>query len=55
MKIWKRWIFGKLTVDDLVEYFHSIGISLDLSFGKKQYSKYYARNSRLYKIKEIDK
>lgn len=25
MKAWKNWLMGKLTIADLVEYFHSIG------------------------------
>lgn len=51
MKFIKRWILGKLTVDELVEYFYSMGIGLDLTFQKKQQSRYYAKNSRIYKIK----
>lgn len=49
MKIWKNWLMGKLTVSDLVEYFHSIGIGFDLTFKKKQHPRYYVKNNRLYK------
>lgn len=49
MKTWKNWLMGKLTVNDLVEYFYSIGIELDLTFQKKRAPIYCARNSRLYK------
>jgi len=51
MKTLRRWLMGKLTIDDLVEYFHSIGVSFDLKFEKKQSPVYFAKDSRLYKIK----
>ena len=49
MKRLRKWLMGKLTVNDLVEYFHSIGLGFDLKFNKKQQSVYWAHNSRLYK------
>ena len=49
MKRLRKWLMGKLTVNDLVEYFHSIGLGFDLTFKKKQQPVYYAKNSRLYK------
>ena len=48
----KRWVMGTLTVDDLVIYFHEIGIGLDFTFQKKRQIKYYAKNSKLYKVKK---
>ena len=51
MNIIRRWILGKLTVNELVEYFHSIGIEIDMTFKRKQQPRYYAKNSKLYKIK----
>lgn len=50
MKCLRRYLMRKLTIDDLVEYFHSIGVGFDLTFKKKQQPKYYAKNSRIYKI-----
>ena len=46
----KKWVKGTLTVNDLVEYFYSIKIGIDMSFKKKQQPKYYAKNSRIYKV-----
>ncbi len=51
MKWLRRYILLKLTIDELVEYFNSIGVNLDFTFGRKQKPKYYAKNSRLYKRK----
>ena len=51
MKTWKNWLMGKLTVNDLCEYFHSIGIRLDLTFQKKRPPVYFAKDSRLFKTK----
>ena len=47
----KKWVLGTLTINDLVEYFHSMGIGIDIKFNKKQQPRYYAKNSRLYKTK----
>ena len=47
----KKYILGTLTVSDLVKYFHSIGVGFNFTFEKKQQPRYYAKNSRLYKIK----
>jgi len=51
MKTLRRWLMEKLTVNDLVEYFHSIGLGIDIKFNKKELPRYYAKNSRMYKIK----
>ena len=48
----KQYLFGKLTVTDLVEYFGSMGIRLGISFGKKRRPDYYAKNSRIYRNKK---
>ena len=46
----KRWVLGTLTVDELVEYFHEMGITLDFGLKKKRHPRYYAKNSRLYRV-----
>ena len=51
MKCLRRYLMGKLTVDDLVEYFHSMGVGFNFTFEKKQLPVYFAKDSRLYKIK----
>ena len=48
MRVLKNWFLSKLTIDDIVTYFHKLGITIDLKLEKKQ-SYYYAENSRLYK------
>ena len=45
----KKYILGTLTVNDLVKYFHSMGVGFYFTFEKKQQPKYYAKNSRMYK------
>ena len=50
MNIIRKWVLGKMTVDELVTYFAEIGISLDITFGRKKKLRYYAKNSRLYRI-----
>ena len=53
----RRWLIGKLTVVDLVEYFNSMDIMIYLRYMKKdtdkeikkQHPVYYAKNSRMYK------
>ncbi len=48
----KQYFFGKLTVNDLVEYFGSMGIKLDISLVGKRRPTYYAKNSRIYRNKK---
>jgi len=49
MNIIRKWILDKMTVDELVEYFAEIGIILDFSFGQRPESRWYAKNSRIYR------
>lgn len=44
----RRWLFDRMDVGDLFEYFYFKGITLDLKL-EKRHTIYYARNSRLYK------
>ncbi len=48
----KQYFFGKLTVNDLVEYFDSMGVQLGMSFEKKKLPTHYAKNSRIYRNKK---
>ena len=52
MNIVKRWILGTLTTDDMLQYFYEIGIGIDLTFERKRKPRYYAKNSRLYRVKK---
>ena len=49
MNCLKRWILGKLTVNELFEYFHSMGVEIDFSFEKKREAVYYAHKGMLFK------
>ena len=57
MNIIKKYLMRKLTVNDLVEYFYSMGMGIDIKLNKKELPRYYAKNSRLYKrtFKESNK
>ena len=48
----KRWVMGTLTVDDLVIYFHEIGISFDFKLNKKKLPEYYMNDSRIYRLRK---
>ncbi len=48
----KQYLFGKLTVIDLVEYFDSMGVKLGISLVGKKRPTYYAKNSRIYRNKK---
>lgn len=50
MNILRKWVLGKMTVDELVTYFAEIDISLDFTFEKKRQPRYYAHNGKLYRI-----
>ncbi len=47
----KKWFIGKITTDEMIEYFHDKGMSIHMTFNKKQLPLYYAKNSRLYKLR----
>ena len=47
----KRKILGTLTVNELYIYFAEMGITLDFKFERKNKLRYYAKNSRLWRIK----
>ncbi len=51
MKMIRKWLIGKLTVNDLVEYFHSMGIGFNFTLEKNIIPEYYIKNSRIYRLK----
>lgn len=52
MKWLKKRVLGSLTINDLVVYFHSMGVGFNFTFEKKRIPEYYIKNSRIYRLRK---